>query len=81
MPVWAFEPDGGSEDLLLSSATLWNVNLLVEALCVGDEDDPVPVASVRERFRRWVEAASSGPTLATTRLPGSCVIFAAAATG
>jgi len=26
MPVWAFEPDGGSKDVLLSSATLWNLN-------------------------------------------------------
>jgi hypothetical protein len=84
MPVWAFEPDGGSEDVLLSSATLWNVNLLVEALRVEDEDDPVPVPAVRERFARWVAAAGSGPTLATSRLPGrdgSYVIFAAAALG
>jgi hypothetical protein len=61
MPVWAFEPDGGSEDVLRSSATLWNVNLLVEALRVEDDDDPVPVASVRDRFARWVAAAGSGP--------------------
>jgi hypothetical protein len=82
MPVWAFEPDDGNEDVLLSSATLWNVNLLVEALRVEDEDDPVPVASVRERFHRWIAAVGTGPALATTRLPGrdgSYVIFAAAA--
>jgi hypothetical protein len=84
MPVWAFEPDGGSEDVLLSSAPLWNVNLLVEALRVEDEDAPVPVPAVRERFARWVAAAGSGPTLATSRLPGrdgSYVIFAAASPG
>jgi hypothetical protein len=82
MPVWAFEPDGGNEDVLLSSARLWNVNLLVEALRVEDDADPVPVASVRERFARWVAAAGSGPALATSRLPGrdgNYVIFAAAA--
>jgi hypothetical protein len=84
MPVWAFEPDGGSEDVLLSSATPWNVNLLVEALRVEDDDDPVPVPAVRERFERWVAAAASGPTLGTWRLPGrdgSYVIIAAAAPG
>jgi hypothetical protein len=43
MPVWEFEAEHGSEDVLLSSATLWNVNLLVEALRVEDDDDPVPV--------------------------------------
>jgi hypothetical protein len=84
MPVWAFEPDGGTEDVLLSSAKLWNVNLLVEALRVEDDDDSVPVASVRDCFQRWIEAAGSGPRLATSRLPGrdgSYVIFAAAAPG
>jgi hypothetical protein len=54
MPVWAFEADRGSEDVLLSSAKLWNVNLLVGVLRVEDDDDPVPVASVRERFQRWI---------------------------
>jgi len=34
MPVWAFEPDPENSDLLLSSATLWNCNLLAEALRV-----------------------------------------------
>jgi hypothetical protein len=80
MPVWVFEPDGGGEDVLLSSATLWNVNLLVEALRVEGDEDPAPVASMRERFQRWVEAAGSGPALATSRLhgrDGSYVIFAA----
>ena len=52
MPVWSFGPDGGSEDALLSSATLWNSNLLVEALRVADDDDPTPVPSIRERFER-----------------------------
>ena len=84
MPVWAFEPDGGSEDALLSSATLWNGNLLVEALRVEDDDDPTPVPSVRERFDRWVRAARTGRRLTTMRLPGregSYVLFAAAAPG
>jgi len=82
MPVWAFEPDCGNEDVLLSSATLWNVNLLFEALRVEDDDEPVPVPSVRERFLRWIAAARSGPALATSRLPGrdgNYVIFAATA--
>ncbi len=70
MPVWAFEPDGGSEDALLSSATLWNSNLLVEALRVEDDDNPEPVPSVRVRFDRWVGAAGTGRRLATVRLPG-----------
>ncbi len=84
MPVYAFEPDGGSEDALLSSATLWNGNLLVEALRVADDDDPTPVPSVRDRFDRWAGAAGAGRKLATTRLPGrggSYVLFAAAAPG
>ncbi len=82
MPVWPFEPDGGGEDVLLSSATPRNVNLPVEALRVEDDDDPVPEPAVRERFRCGHEAAGSGPTLTTSRLPGregSDVIFGAAA--
>jgi len=51
MPVWQFEPEAGSRDVLLSSARLWGVNLLVEALRVEDDDDPTPVPSVRDRFR------------------------------
>jgi hypothetical protein len=37
---------------------------------------------VRERFRRWADAAGGGRTLATMRLPGrdgAYVVFAAAA--
>ncbi len=82
MPVWAFEPEGGSGDVLLSSARLWNTDLLVEALQVEDEDDPTPVPSVRDRFRRWADAAGQGAKLKTTRLPGrgGCyVLFASAA--
>jgi len=82
MPVYAFEPEGGSEDALLSSATLWNGDLLVEALRIEGDDDPTPVPSVRDRFDRWVGAAGAGRKLATTRLPGrggSYVLFAAAA--
>ncbi len=82
MPVWAFEPEGGSDDVLLSSARLWGSDLLVEALRVADDDDPQPVAAVRDRFRRWADAAGGRAALKTTRLPGrdgSYVIFAAAA--
>jgi hypothetical protein len=82
MPVWPFEPEGGGGDALLSSARLWGVDLLVEALRVEDDDDPTPVPSVRDRFRRWADAAGHGGSLKTTRLPGrgGCfVVFAAAA--
>ena len=82
MPVWPFEPEGGNGDVLLSSARLWNVGLLVEALRVEGDDDPTPVLSVRDRFRRWAEAAGQGEKLKPTRLHGrhGCyVLFAAAA--
>ena len=82
MPVWAFEPDGGSEDVLLSSARLWGTDLLVEALRVEDEDDPAPVPAVRERFRCWADAAGQAERLKAARLPGRdgfYVLFAAAA--
>ncbi len=82
MPVWAFEPEGGSDDILVSSARLWGSDLLVEALRVEDDDDPRPVASVRDRFLRWTAAAGGRAALKTTRLPGrdgTYVIFAAAA--
>jgi hypothetical protein len=62
IPVWAFEPEGGSDDVLLSSARLWGSDLLVEALRVEDDDDPQPVASVRARFRRWADAAAAAPS-------------------
>ena len=80
MPVWEFHPDGGSGDVLLSSARLWGTDLLVEALRV--EDDPVPVPAVRERFRRWTDAAGQAERLKAARLPGRdgfYVLFAAAA--
>jgi hypothetical protein len=80
MPVWPFEPEGG--DALLSSARLWGVDLLVEALRVEDDDDPTPVPAVRDRFRRWTDASGHGGRLKTPRLPGrgGCfVVFAAAA--
>jgi hypothetical protein len=60
MPVWAFEPEGGSEDVLVSLARLWGSDLFVEALRVEDDDHPEPVPSVRERFGRWVDAAGGG---------------------
>ncbi len=80
MPVWAFEPDEGSEDVLLSSARLWGTDLLVEALRVEDEEDPVPVPSVRGRFRRWADAAGQRERLKAARLlghDGCYAIFAA----
>jgi hypothetical protein len=82
MPVWAFEPEVAGDDVLLSSATLWGANLLVEALRVEDFDDPTPVPSVRERFDRWAAGAGAERALAPVRLPGrnGCyVVFAASA--
>jgi hypothetical protein len=79
--LWAFEPEGDTEDVLVSSGTLWGADLLFEALRVIDDDDPEPVPAVRERFLRWSRAAG-GRTLTTTRLPGrdaSYVLFASAA--
>jgi len=45
--------------VLLSSATLWNVNLLIGAPRVEEDDNPAPTPSVRERFARWVAAAAA----------------------
>jgi hypothetical protein len=84
MPVWPFELEGGSADVLVSSARLWDVDVLVEALRVEDDDDPTPAPSVRDRYRRWADAAGHDGKLKTTRLPGreGCfVVFAAAAPG
>ena len=70
--------------MLLSSATLWGIDLLVEALRVEDDDDPTPVPSVRERFRRWADAAGQGERLKAVRMlgrDGCYVLFAAAAPG
>lgn len=81
MPVWAFEPDGANEDVMLSSGTLWGSDLLLEALRVEDADDPVAVPAARARFDRWTAAAGITGPLSTTRLPGreGCyVVFAAA---
>ena len=82
MQVWAFEPEAGNPDVLLSSARLWGADLLVEALRVAGDDDPTPVPSVRTRFARWAEAAGAGRALSPVRLPGrdgSYVVFAASA--
>jgi hypothetical protein len=82
MPVWAFEPEGESDDVLLSSGTLWGTDMLFEALRVVDDDNPEPVPAVRDRFLRWALAAGGRINLTTTRLPGRdarYVLFAAAA--
>jgi hypothetical protein len=71
MPVWAFEPDGESEDVLLSSARLWNIDLLVEGLRVEGEDDPVPVPSVRDRYDRWADSAATLGGYRRRGCPGS----------
>jgi hypothetical protein len=55
MPVWPFEPEGGGGDALLSSARLWGVDLLVEALRVADDDDPTPMPSC-------ATGSAAGPT-------------------
>jgi hypothetical protein len=60
MPVWAFEPQGPTDDVLISSARLWGSELFVEALRVEEDDVPVPVPSVHWRFARWVAAAGTG---------------------
>jgi hypothetical protein len=65
----------------ISNVRLWGTDLFVEALRVEDDDHPEPVATVRERFARWITAASQGEKLKTVRLPGrdgAYVIFAAA---
>ncbi len=82
MPVWAFEPEGNGADVLISSGRLWGADLLLEALRVESDDDPVPMPSVRARYARWNEAAGAGSSLKTTELPGrrgAYAIFAAPA--
>lgn len=82
MPVWAFKPGAEGDDVLVSSARLWNSDLLLEALRVEEDDEPVPVPAVRERYDRWVNAAGAGRLVRATRVPGfsgAYAIFAAAA--
>lgn len=83
MMVWPFEPEGYSDDVLVTSAQLWGLDLFVEALRVENDENPVPVPSVRERYGRWAAAAAESMRLArATRLPGrqgSYALFAAAA--
>ena len=82
MIVWAFEPEDGSDDVLINSAMVWGTDLLAEALRIAGDDDPVPVSSVRERFARWADASGASGELSTVRLPGRdgrYVLFAAAA--
>ena len=82
MPVWAFEPECDEADVLISSARLWGVDLLVEALRVEDDEDAAPVAAVRDRYARWIAAAGAGRAVRPSRLPGRpghYAVFAAAA--
>jgi hypothetical protein len=82
MPVWALEAEEGNGDVLLTSANLWGTDVLVETLRVEDDDGPTPVASVRDRFWRWTDAAGKGTRLKTVRMlgqDGCYVLFAAAA--
>ena len=82
MPVWAFEPEAGSEDVLLSSARLWGADLLLEALRLDGEEDAQPVAAVRKRFTGWAAAAGRRAGVAPMKLPGrsgSYAVFASPA--
>jgi hypothetical protein len=82
MPVWAFDPEGKSDIVLVSSGTLCGTDIQFEALRVEDDDNPEPVPAVRDRFTRWGDAAGGRRRLTTTRLPGydgSYVMFASAA--
>ena len=82
MAVWAFEKGDCGEDVLLGSARLWNSDFLLEALKIEDDDKPVPVPAVRDRYDRWVTAAGAGRLVRATRVPGfsgAYAIFAAAA--
>jgi hypothetical protein len=57
-------------------------DVLIEALRVEGDDNPVPVPAVRDRFLRWADAAGGRRNLTTVRPPGregSYVLFAAAA--
>jgi hypothetical protein len=60
MPMWPFEPDGGSADGLVSAARFWGVDILVEARRIEDHDDPTPVPSVRQSFRRGGTGLNAG---------------------
>ncbi len=82
VPIWAFEPEHGSPDVLVSSARLWGVDLFVEALRVEDDETGLPVAAVRARHARWLAAAGARRPVRAARLtgwPGSYAVFAAAA--
>lgn len=79
MPVWPFAPDPEQPEVLLGSGQLWGVDVYLEALPVEDDDLPVPMASVAERFETWRRAAGGERPLATIRLPGrgdAYVLFA-----
>ena len=65
MTGWPVESGRGGGDVLLSSARLWGVDLLLEALRVEGEDDPELALAVRERFAR----------VATVRLPRRYAVF------
>ena len=76
-----WSPEGGSRDQQDRRQSPEPLHAAGRTLTEGD-DDPMPVPSVRDRFRRWADAAGHGGKRKTTRLPGrdGCfVIFAAAA--
>ena len=82
MPVWPFEPEGAGADVMLSSARLWGVDLLVEALRVGDDESGTPVPAVRDRHARWLTAAAADRPVRSVKLsgvPGCFAVFAATA--
>lgn len=82
MPVWPFEPEGPEADVMLSSARLWGVDLLVEALRVDDDESGIPVRAVQDRHARWLAAAGAGRPVRPIRLSGiqgSFAVFAASA--
>jgi len=78
MPVWA---GGGERGRAAQLGEPWGTDLLVKAMRVEDDDDPTPVPSVREQFRRWADAAGKGARLKTVRMLGhdGCYVLCAAA--
>src|SRR5665811_1153680 len=66
MPVWAFEPEGGSDHVLVRSARLWG-------------DRPVRRGAARRRRRPPGAGAAGARTVRPLGRHGAYVVFAAAA--